>query len=91
MFPSPPTGPSILTPPGNMTSLIHEKHLDALVSFFQSWVPLADKTVYLTVPGMDQALAPLGETLGFDIGMLKVMWNLLGYMRFVHSSPEVAF
>jgi hypothetical protein len=74
-----------------MTSLIHEKHLDALVSFFQSWVPLADKTVYLTVPGMDQALAPLGETLGFDIGMLKVMWNLLGHVRFVHSSPEVAF
>eukprot|EP00624_Nannochloropsis_granulata_P006496 evm.model.NODE_48633_length_7626_cov_23.532259.1 len=49
----------------------HEKHLDALVSFFGSWVPLADKTVYLAVPGMDKALAPLGETLGFEIGMLK--------------------
>lgn len=24
------------------------------------------------VPGLDQALAPLGESLGFDIGMLKV-------------------
>jgi len=58
------------SPIGAMT--FHEKHLDALVAFFGSWVPLADKTVYLTVPGMDKALAPLGETLGFEIGMLKV-------------------
>lgn len=67
----PPITPSPLLPSqGAMT--FHEKHLDALVSFFGSWVPLADKTVYLTVPGMDKALAPLGETLGFEIGMLKV-------------------
>lgn len=58
----------------------HEKHLDALVAFFGSWVPLADKTVYLTVPGMDKALAPLGETLGFEIGMLKyVLAMFLAY------------
>ncbi|KAM3570524.1 hypothetical protein VYU27_007424, partial [Nannochloropsis oceanica] len=58
----------------------HEKHLDALVSFFGSWVPLADKTVYLTVPGMDEALAPLGATLGFEIGMLKyVLAMFLAY------------
>ena len=52
--------------------LFHEKHLDTLVTFFQSLVPLADKTVYLTVPGLDKALSPLGESLGFEIGMLKV-------------------
>ena len=58
----------------------HEKHLDTLVSFLQSLAPLADKTVYLQVPGLNEALAPLGESLGFEIGMLKVFIHMNVYI-----------
>ncbi len=50
----------------------HYPVLDKIVGVFSSWIPLVDKTVLLRVPGLDAALAPLGESLGFDIGMLKV-------------------
>lgn len=50
----------------------HYAALDKVVGVFNSWIPLVDKTVLLKVPGLDEALAPLGESLGFDIGMLKV-------------------
>lgn len=50
----------------------HYAVLDKIVGVFEAYVPLVDRTVLLKVPGLDTALAPLGESLGFDIGMLKV-------------------
>lgn len=57
----------------------HYAVLDKIVGVFEAWVPLADRTVLLKVPGLDKALAPLGESLGFDIGMLKVCVVLGGF------------
>lgn len=50
------------------------------MSFFQNLSPLADKTVYLQMPGLNEALAPLGESLGFEIGMLKVFMCVFFYV-----------
>jgi hypothetical protein len=55
-----------------MSGIHHYAALDKIVGVFNSWIPVVDKTVLLQVPGLDEALAPLGESLGFDIGMLKV-------------------
>lgn len=57
-----------------------EVYLDKLVVLFTEWSPYVDRTVYLKVPGLDQALTPLSESLGFELGMLKyVLAMFLAY------------
>lgn len=46
--------------------------LDSIVGWFQHLGPVVEKTVFLKMPGLDPLLTPLGESLGFELGMLKV-------------------
>ena len=46
--------------------------LDGIVGWFQHLGPVVEKTVFLKMPGIDPLLAPLGDQLGFELGMLKV-------------------
>lgn len=46
--------------------------LDAVVQLMGDLVPVVEKTVVFKVPGLDEALTPLSENIGFELGMLKV-------------------
>ena len=50
-------------------------HTDKLIATLN---PLAEQSVFLHFPEIDKALQPIGESVGFDVDMLKVSKRVHG-------------
>jgi len=60
---------------------LHDVVLDHIDKLMTDLIPLAEKSVFLYFPAVDEALKPVGESVGFDVDMLKVRWSC------AHRSP----